>query len=197
MDTLTAFLTLFFVMDPLGNIPVFISALKEVPAERRQKIIIRELLIALVVLVIFLYSGKYILEALGLSEEAIQIAGAIVLFLIAIKMIFPTKGGILGEQPQGEPFIVPLAIPCVAGPSTLAILMLLANSSGERQMDWLFALFSAWLCSSIILLASNRLSHILGVRGLVATERLMGMILVMIAVQMSLNGLNEALGQTS
>lgn len=184
-------------MDPLGNIPVFISALKEVPAERRQKIIIRELLIALVVLVIFLYSGKYILEALGLSEEAIQIAGAIVLFLIAIKMIFPTKGGILGEQPQGEPFIVPLAIPCVAGPSTLAILMLLANSSGERQMDWLFALFSAWLCSSIILLASNRLSHILGVRGLVATERLMGMILVMIAVQMSLNGLNEALGQTS
>ncbi len=180
-------------MDPLGNIPVFISALKDVPEQRRQKIIIRELLIALFVLVIFLYSGSYLLNALGLSEEAIQIAGAIVLFLIAIKMIFPTKGGILGEQPEGEPFIVPLAIPCVAGPSTLAILMLLANSEGERQLDWLLALVGAWVCSSIILLASTPLSRILGIRGLVATERLMGMVLVMIAVQMSLNGLSEAL----
>lgn len=193
MDTLTAFLTLFFVMDPLGNIPVFISALKDVPEERRQKIIVRELVIALVVLVAFLYSGSYILMALGLSEEAIQIAGAIVLFLIAIKMIFPTKGGILGEQPEGEPFIVPLAIPCVAGPSTLAILMLLANSEGERQLDWLLALTAAWVASSAILLASTPLSRIMGIRGLVATERLMGMILVMIAVQMSLNGLNDAL----
>lgn len=193
MDTLTAFLTLFFVMDPLGNIPVFISALKDVPEERRQKIIIRELLIALFVLVTFLYSGSYLLNALGLSEEAIQIAGAIVLFLIAIKMIFPTKGGILGEQPEGEPFIVPLAIPCVAGPSTLAILMLLTNTEGERQLDWLMALIGAWICSSIILLASTPLSRMLGTRGLVATERLMGMVLVMIAVQMSLNGLSEAL----
>ncbi len=193
MDTLTAFLTLLFVMDPLGNIPVFISALKDVPEERRQKVILRELMIALGVLLVFLFSGSYILHALGLSEEAIQIAGAIVLFLIAIKMIFPTKGGILGEHHSGEPFIVPLAIPCVAGPSTMAILMLLANSSGERIYDWLLALLSAWLFSSIMLLASTPLSRILGSRGLIATERLMGMILVMIAVQMSLNGLNNAL----
>ncbi len=193
MDTLTAFLTLLFVMDPLGNIPVFISALKDVPDERKQKVIVRELLIALAVLVVFLFSGSYILKALGLSEEAIQIAGAIVLFLIAIKMIFPSPGGILGEQPHGEPFIVPLAIPCVAGPSTMAILMLLANSSGERLLDWVLALFSAWACSSVILLASTPLSRLLGVRGLVATERLMGMVLVMIAVQMSLNGLYQAL----
>ncbi|MFT5084833.1 MAG: multiple antibiotic resistance protein [Lentisphaeria bacterium] len=189
MDTITAFATLLFVMDPLGNVPVFLSALKDVPAERHRRIILRELLIALAVLMVFLFAGKQVLVFLGLSQESIQIAGAIVLFLIAIKMIFPQKGGIMGESIDGEPFIVPLAIPCVAGPSTLAVLMLMANSEGSRTFDWVLALICAWLVSSVILLSATKLSIILGIRGLTAIERLMGMILVIMSVQMMLDGL--------
>ncbi|TQV84310.1 NAAT family transporter [Exilibacterium tricleocarpae] len=193
METVTAFMTLLLVMDPLGNIPVFLSALKDVPDSRRQKVILRELLIALLVLITFLFAGQYLLNLLGLSQEAIRIAGAIVLFLIALRMIFPQQGGIMGESLQGEPFIVPLAIPCVAGPSTLAVLMLMANSEGERTLDWILALCAAWLVSSLILLASTPLSRVLGQRGLIAVERLMGMILVMISVQMCLDGLANLL----
>ena len=83
METLTAFTTLLFVMDPLGNIPIFLSALKGIPSKRQQKIILRELGIALAVLMAFLFIGPQILEFLGLSEESIRISGAIVLFIIA------------------------------------------------------------------------------------------------------------------
>ena len=190
METLTAFLTLLFVMDPLGNIPIFMSALKEVPEERRQRVILRELMIALGVLVFFLLAGNQLLQVLGLSSQAIQIAGAIVLYLIALKMIFPTPGGIMGEQDQGgEPFIVPLAIPCVAGPSTLAILMLLSSSEEGRLNDWLIAVMGAWGVCCIILLSAAPLSRLLGPKGMIAVERLMGMLLIMIAVQMTLDGM--------
>lgn len=189
METLTAFTTLLFVMDPLGNVPVFLSALKGIPPKRQQQIILRELLIALAVLLVFLVMGKQLLMFLGLTQESIGIAGAIVLFLIAIKMIFPQKGGIMGDTDDGEPFIVPLAIPCVAGPSTMAVLMLLANSGGQRIGDWLIALISAWAIASAILLGSTKISRLLGARGLIAVERLMGMVLVMISVQMMLDGL--------
>jgi len=190
MDTMTAFATLVFVMDPLGNIPVFLSALKGIPAKRQQQIILRELIIALAVLLVFLFVGKQILAFLGLSEESIRISGAIVLFLIAIRMIFPQKGGIMGDHSEGEPFVVPLAIPCVAGPSTLAVLMLLANSGDQRLFDWILALVGAWLVSSIILMGSTKISKLLGTRGLIAVERLMGMILVMMSVQMMLDGIS-------
>lgn len=193
METITAFTTLVFVMDPLGNIPVFLSALKDIPAKRQQQIILRELFIALIVLFIFLFVGKQLLVFLGLSQESIRISGAIVLFLIAIRMIFPQKGGIMGDSTDGEPFIVPLAIPCVAGPSTLAVLMLLANSGDSRLLDWVIALVGAWLVSSVILLGSTRLSKLLGHRGLTAIERLMGMILVMMSVQMMLDGLKAVI----
>ena len=190
METISAFATLVLVMDPLGNVPIFLAALKEIPEKKRQVIILRELLIALGVLVIFLLCGRQLLNFLGLTEAAIRISGGIVLFLIAIKMIFPQRGGIMGEQSDGEPFIVPLAIPCVAGPSTLAVLMLLANTEGERLMDWMVALIGAWCVSCLILLGSTRLAKILGERGLTALERLMGMILVMISVQMMLDSLS-------
>lgn len=189
METLTAFTTLLFVMDPLGNVPVFLSALKGIPVKRQQQIILRELLIALAVLLVFLVMGKQLLMFLGLTQESIGIAGAIVLFLIALKMIFPQKGGIMGDTDDGEPFIVPLAIPCVAGPSTMAVLMLLANSGGQRIGDWLIALIGAWAIASAILLGSTKISRLLGARGLIAVERLMGMVLVMISVQMMLDGL--------
>lgn len=193
VDTITAFTTLVFVMDPLGNIPIFLSALKGIPAKRQQQIILRELLIALVVLLVFLFAGKQILAFLGLSQESISIAGAIVLFIIALRMIFPQEGGVMGDNNEGEPLIVPLAIPCVAGPSTVAILMLLANSAQQRTTDWVIALVSAWAVSSIILLGSTKISKLLGNRGLSAVERLMGMILIMMSVQMMLDGIKTFL----
>ena len=180
-------ITLLLVMDPLGNIPPFMSALKKVDAERRRKVLVREILIAYIVLLTFLFAGKYILQLLSLQQETISIAGGIVLFLIALRMVFPQ------EQPardtlRGEPFIVPLAIPLVAGPSTLASLLLLQQSSPHNALQLFLALTLAWIITAIILLSSTILFRLLKERGLIAIERLMGMLLVMLAVQMFING---------
>lgn len=188
MSTLSAGILLFLIMDPLGNIPLFLSLLKNVAPERRRLVLIRELLIALFVLFIFLFSGKYLLSALQLKAESVSIAGGIVLFLIGIRMIFPPKDGIFGGDVDAEPFIVPMAIPAVAGPSTMAAVMLLANSNPGRTVDWSIALFLAWLATSVLLVSSTYLYRWLGHSVLVALERLMGMLLVALSVQMFLDG---------
>jgi multiple antibiotic resistance protein len=189
MDPFTAFITLALVMDPLGNVPLFLSVLKDVSPERRTRIILRELAIALVVMILFLYLGEQLLSLLNLQQEAIAIGGAIILFLIAIRMIFPSPHGIMGETPEGEPFIVPLAIPAVAGPSVLAISMLLVSNNPDQMFEWTIALVAAWFVSALVLLASPLLLKLMGNRGLIASERLMGMILVIISVQMMLDAL--------
>ena len=194
MDTVLAtFITLVLVMDPLGNVPIFLSVLKDVDSKRRQWVIFRELLIALAVLLLFLYAGSSILAAMGLKQESISIAGGIILFLIAIRMIFPSASGLMGDTPEGEPFIVPLAIPAVAGPSSLAIAMLMVNTDPSRMLDWTIALVGAWAVVAVVLMASPLLLKVLGSRGLIAMERLMGMILVIIAVQMFFNGVIQFL----
>lgn len=193
MEVLTAATTLFLIMDPLGNVPVFISMLKNVAPERRRLVLIRELVIAYLVMLLFLIAGQHLLKFLNLKQESISIAGGIVLFLIAIRMIFPQEGGIMGEQSEGEPFIVPLAIPLVAGPSTLAALLLMAQSAPKRMTSWVLALTAAWVITALILLASPLFFRLLRQRGLTAMERLMGMLLVMMSVQMFLNGLAEYL----
>ncbi len=193
MDTVSAFITLLFVMDPLGNVPVFLSILKDVDPRRRQWVLARELAIALVVLLLFLWGGGAILDLLGLRQESISIAGAIILVLIAIRMIFPSPYGIMGETPEGEPFIVPLAIPMVAGPSTLAVSMLLVTSNPGRMLDWTLALVGAWLAAAVLLMSAPLLLKALGNRGLIAVERLMGMILVIISVQMFFDGVQKFL----
>ena len=188
MSTLSAGILLFLIMDPLGNIPLFLSLLKNVTPERRRLVLIRELLIALVVLFVFLFGGKYLLSALQLKPESVSIAGGIVLFLIGIRMIFPSRDGVFGGDVEAEPFIVPMAIPAVAGPSTMAAVMLLANSNPGRTVDWSIALFLAWLATSILLISSTYLYRWLGASVLVALERLMGMLLVALSVQMFLDG---------
>nr|WP_240732923.1 MarC family protein [Halioglobus maricola] len=175
-------------MDPLGNVPIFLSVLKNVDPARRQKVLARELLIALVVLLLFLWGGSALLDLLGLRQESVSIAGAIILFLIAIRMIFPSPYGLMGDTPDGEPFIVPLAIPMVAGPSALAIAMLLVTSDPGRMLDWTVALVGAWAAAAVMLMSAPLLLKVLGNRGLIAVERLMGMVLVMIAVQMFFEG---------
>jgi len=181
-------ITLLLIMDPLGNIPPFMSALKKVEAERRRKVLVREILIAYVVLLTFLFAGKYILRLLSLQEETISIAGGIVLFLIALRMVFPREEPEQRDRLRGEPFIVPLAIPFIAGPSTLASLLLLQQSSPHSTLQLFLALTLAWIATAVILLSSTILYRVLKERGLIAIERLMGMLLVMLAVQMFING---------
>jgi len=187
MKIFSAVMTLLLVMDPLGNIPIFLSVLKDVRPERRRRVLLREVLLAYMVLLLFLFLGTYFLRLLSLQQETISIAGGIVLFLISLRMIFPPEKHVLSEAPEGEPFIVPLAIPLVAGPSTLAALLLL-RSGPENTIELLTALTIAWAVSALILLSSNLLYRLLKDRGLIAVERLMGMLLVMVAVQMFMTG---------
>jgi len=189
MSALSAALLLFLVMDPIGNVPLFLSLLRDLPEDRRRKVLARELLIALLVLFGFLWCGDLILGALQLKQESVSIAGGIILFLIGIRMIFPTPEGLFGESPGGEPFIVPMAIPCIAGPSTLAMLLLLGHQDPSRRLDWSIALALAWFGTAVILFAATSLYRVLGVRVLTALERLMGMLLVAVSVQMFLDGL--------
>jgi multiple antibiotic resistance protein len=189
MEQLSAVVTLFLVMDPLGNVPLFLAVLKDVPPERRRRVLLREIGFAYVVLVTFLLVGDYLLRFLGLEQQAVSIAGGIVLFLIALRMIFPAADGFTGPSFEGEPFMVPLAIPLVAGPSTLATLLLLKSATPSSIGLLLLALTIAWFLTGAILLSSTFLYRLLGDRGLTAVERLMGMLLVMVAVQMLMDGL--------
>ena len=193
MTMVSAAILLFLVLDPLGNILLFVAALKGVPAARRARVVARELVIAYAVMVVFLFTGEHLLHALSISGPALTIAGGIVLFLIALRMVFPSADHSLAESIAGEPFLVPLAIPYVAGPSALATLLLLMSREPQRWPEWLLALTCAWLASAAILVMGGKLSKFLGKRGLLALERLMGLLLVALAVQMSLEGLRAAL----
>ena len=188
VNALSAGILLFLIMDPLGNIPLFLSLLRNVAPKRRRWVLVRELLIALGVLFAFLLGGGFILRVLQLKQESVSIAGGLVLFLIGVRMIFPPKEGLFGDTGSGEPFIVPLAIPSVAGPSTMAALLLLTNQHPGRLGAWSLALFTAWLAVAVILLSSTYLYRWLGGQVLIALERLMGMLLVALSVQMFLGG---------
>ncbi len=194
MDLFAAAILLFLVMDPIGNVPIFISLLKDLPPARRRLIVMRELLIALLVLVIFWAAGPLVLEWLHLRQESVSVAGGIVLFIIGLRMIFPSSEGIMGDTPDGEPFIVPLAIPCVAGPSAMATLMLLGASHPDSQMILLGALGIAWAGNVAVVLGAIVLMRYLGKRLLIALERLMGMLLVTLSVQLFLDGVARYMG---
>jgi multiple antibiotic resistance protein len=194
MDFTSAVVTLFLVMDPLGNVPVFLSVLRNVEPARQRTVLIREVVIAYLVLIVFVVVGTSMMRVLGLDREAVSIAGGIVLFLIALRMIFPGEGSLAGDPLDGEPFIVPLAIPLIVGPSSLATVLLLEQTSQSRGL-LLAAVTLAWAASAAILFSSTFLYRALSRRGLVALERLMGMLLVMVAVQMLLNGINATLAK--
>ena len=184
--------SLFLLMDAIGNIPLYISFLKQIPASRQWKIILREMLIALFIIILFNFIGNNLMEFLSVDHDTIQIAGGIILFLICLKMVFPT--GVEEEKlPRDtEPFIVPLAVPLVAGPAVLAAVMIYSKQE-TNSLIMIGAIFIAWAASLIILLASPLLNKVLGWRGIVAIERLMGLVLSLIAIQMFLNGLGAFL----
>lgn len=191
MTIYSAAIMLILVMDPFGNIPIFLSVLSHVKPEKRRKIIIRELLIALLFLTFFLFFGKYILSGMHITEPALGIAGGTILFLIAIKMIFPSSNSsfIGDKESQDDPLIVPLAVPMVAGPSAMAIVILLSTQYPDQLLTWFGALLIAWSIGFVILILSEKISRIVGRRTLKAIERLMGMILTTMSVQMLLTGI--------
>ncbi len=193
MSLFSAAALLFFVMDPLGNVPLFLSALRHVDPARVRPIILRELLIALAILVVFLFIGGFILELLQVSPAALTAGGGVILLLIALRMIFPTSERLRREEVREEPFVVPLAIPYTAGPGMLATELLFMQREPHRWPVWLGAVVLAWLASAIILYFASGLRRLLGERGLTALERLMGMLLVIVAVQMLMRGVADYL----
>lgn len=192
----SALLLMFLMADPLGNIPLFIAALKQVPARRRTFIILRECAIAASVLAVFAFVGKSFLDALGLSQAALSIGGGLIVLLMAIRMVFPSKEGVFGESPSGEPFIVPLAVPALAGPSTLATVLVLVGSGPGRIIEWLSVVAITMLLSAVILIFADRIQQIVGKRTTAAFERLMGLILATMAVQMFLSGITSYIQMT-
>ncbi|PSO49357.1 MAG: hypothetical protein BRC33_07355 [Cyanobacteria bacterium SW_9_44_58] len=179
-------------MDPIGNAPVFNAVLSNLDKSRRVLVMIRELLIALLVLLGFLFAGNRILMFLGLTQSSLNLAGGILLFLISLRMIFPNPT----PSPQAEaeiedPFIVPLAVPLIAGPSAIAVLLLLSSNQPERLLEWSIALILAWLATTVLLIVSPYLLSFIGKRGARALERLMGMILVILATQLLLDGIRD------
>ena len=187
---LSAAFLLFLIFDPFGNTPVVAGLLREVAPARRWKVVLRECTIAFGVLLVFLVFGRNLLGFLQLSEVSLGISGGVVLVLVALRMIFPPPGGSVFGGPKGaEPFIVPLAIPAIAGPSAMAMVMLLVSREPDRLFEWMIALTLAMAASTLILLAGNRLVDVLGERVLTALERLMGLILSAIAVELLMRGL--------
>lgn len=184
-------MTLFLIMDPLGNVPIFNSVLSRLDPSQRKKVVARELLIALFILLGFLFAGNAILSFLGLSQSSLNIAGGVLLFIISLRMIFPPKADPNDSSEFEDPFIVPLAVPLTAGPSTIAVLLLLSSSQPEQIADWASALFIAWLGATFILVFSPKVMSVIGTKGSRALERLMGMILVILATQMLLNGIRD------
>jgi MarC family membrane protein len=187
----SAVVLLLLVCDPFGNIPIFISGLRDVPRERRRRVILRECLFAFLVLVTFAFVGRPFLDVLGLSELSLQIGGAVVLMLVALRMVFPSAEGVYGQPPGGEPFIVPLAVPALAGPSALATVLLLVSRDPARLWQWVAAIAVVMGISALILAFAERLQQWLGERVTVAFERLMGLVLAAIAVELMLRGIKQ------
>ncbi|AOJ36910.1 MarC family protein [Burkholderia sp. AU33423] len=187
---LSATVLLVLITDPLGNIPLFISAMRDVPRERRVKLILREVGIAFVILLFFMLVGDRFLRMMSLTDLSLRLGGGIVLFLIALRMIFPHPDGALGNDPRagGEPFIVPLAIPALAGPSALATVMLLTSQGPGKMLEWVGALTVTMIVCAVTLVLAERIQQWIGERTVAAFERLMGLVLVAISVEMMLGG---------
>jgi len=185
----SAVVILLLVTDPLGNIPVFVSLLRGVDEKRRARVIVRECLVALAVLLLFAIFGRALLELFGLSERSLSIAGGLILFLIALHMIFRSGQDIYGEKTSGDPFIVPLAIPAIAGPAAIATVILQVSRAPGRLIEWVAAVVIAMAVMLVTMLFAERISRWFGERALVAFERLMGLLLTAIAVEMLLSGI--------
>ncbi len=191
---LSAFILLLLVLDPLGSLPVFIPIMRDVPPDRRTRVALREVAIAFVVLFAFMFLGEGFLRVMRLSERSLEVAGGVILLMVSIRMIFSHEGGVYGTPDGKEPFIFPLAVPLLAGPSAMATVLLLASRQPDRVMSWAGALTCAMAVSAVVLLLCERIRRVLGDSVVSALEKLMGLVLTAIAVEMILAGLKQYFG---
>jgi MarC family membrane protein len=187
----SALILLVLVLDPLGCLPIFIPIMRSVEARRRARVAVREVFIAFSVLVAFMLLGEGFLRVMRLSERSLEVAGGVLLVIIAIRMIFGSAGDAYGLEPGREPFIFPLAVPLLAGPSAMATVLLLASRQPERMLQWVAALTVAMALSGAVLLLADRIRRLLGDSVVSAIEKLMGLVLTAIAVEMILAGLKR------
>ncbi len=188
---LSALILLLLVLDPLGSLPIFIPIMGNVPKERRRRVALREVAIAFAVLLGFMFAGESFLRVMHLSERSLEVAGGVILLMVAIRMIFGAEGGVYGMPEGKEPLIFPLAVPLLAGPSAMATVLLLASRQPERVLTWVMALTVAMAISGLVLLACERIRRLLGDSVVAAVEKLMGLVLTAIAVEMILAGLKR------
>ena len=188
---LSALILLLLVLDPLGSLPVFIPIMRDIPAERRAWVAVREVGIAFGVLAAFMFLGEGFLHVMRLSERSLEVAGGVILLIISIRMIFSADGGVYGVPEGREPFIFPLAVPLLAGPSAMATVLLLASRQPDRMLSWVGALVGAMAVSGAVLLMCERIRRLVGDSVVSALEKLMGLVLTAIAVEMVLAGLKR------
>jgi MarC family membrane protein len=188
-ELFSATILLILVLDPFGNLPIVVSLLAKVPPGRRPRVILRECFFAYMILIAFMAGGRTFMQWLQLSEESLTIAGGIILFLISLRMVFPHPEGVFGDAHGEEPFLVPLAVPSIAGPSALATVMLMASRDPAHMITWVVALSAGMAFTTLVLLGAQRLQAVLGERAIQAFERLMGLVLTALAVEMLLNGI--------
>ena len=186
---LSAFILLLLVLDPLGSLPVFIPIMRDVAPERRAWVATREVGIAFGVLFAFMFLGEGFLHVMRLSERSLEVAGGVILLMVAIRMIFSHEGGVYGAPQGKEPMIFPLAVPLLAGPSAMATVLLLASRQPDRVLSWVGALACAMAVSGTVLLLCDPIRRLLGDSVVSALEKLMGLVLTAIAVEMILAGL--------
>ncbi|MCL5269475.1 MAG: MarC family protein [bacterium] len=189
MTLARAIILLLLVTDPIGNAVVCASFFKSIEPRRQAWVAMRESAIAFAILLAFLLGGGKLLDLLQIREPSLTFAGAVVLLLIAIRLIFPPREGLFGEMAEGEPFIVPIATPLLAGPSAIAIVMLLASKDPSRYLEWIVALLVVCAICGVCMLISLPLARFLGSRGVTAVEKLLGLLLTAMAIQMFINGL--------
>ncbi|HEY9064318.1 MAG TPA: MarC family protein [Burkholderiaceae bacterium] len=187
----SAFILLLLVLDPLGSLPIFIPIMRDVAPQRRRWVAVREVGIAFGVLFAFMFFGENFLSVMHLSERSLEVAGGVILLMVAIRMIFSHEGGVYGVPEGREPLIFPLAVPLLAGPSAMATVLLLASRQPDRMMSWIAALASAMAVSGAVLLLCDRIRRLLGDSVVSAIEKLMGLVLTAIAVEMVLAGLKR------
>jgi MarC family membrane protein len=188
---LSALILLLLVLDPLGSLPIFIPIMNTVPRERRRWVAVREVAIAFAVLFAFMFFGEAFLRVMRLSERSLEVAGGVILLMVAIRMIFSAEGGVYGTPEDKEPMIFPLAVPLLAGPSAMATVLLLASRQPERMVTWVAALSCAMAVSGAVLMLCDRIRRWVGDSVVSAIEKLMGLVLTAIAVEMILAGLKR------
>jgi MarC family membrane protein len=192
----SALVLLLLVLDPLGGLPIYITIMRGVAPERRRWVAVREVGIAFVVLFAFMFFGDAFLRVMRLSERSLEVAGGVILAMVAIRMIFTSGSTVYGIEEGREPLIFPLAVPLLAGPSAMATVLLLASHQPGRLMEWAAALTVAMFVSGAVLLLAGRIRRLLGDSVVSAMEKLMGLVLTAIAVEMILAGLKRYFFET-